>query len=96
MNDEHVYFEGGVQWNRVYTLPNVVIDANPNPMSNSKFVNDLSTKKGNVGDLLDRSKELSEKRAKMNGGRDPIQDKWFDDYKKKRKGKAHPADNRNT
>lgn len=45
-----------------------------------------------MGDLMDRSKELSDKRAKNNGGVDPLKRKFFDDYKKTRDGKKHPED----
>ena len=47
--------------------------------------------KGSVGDMLDYSKELSEKRAEKNGGVDPVKQKYFRNYEKKT-GKKHLAD----
>ena len=41
--------------------------------------------------MWDRSKELSEKR-KEKEGRDPVQQQYFKDYSKKRKGVKHPKD----
>ena len=40
-----------------------------------------------MGDLWDRSKELSDKRAHENGGVDPIRANYEKDYSSKRKGK---------
>jgi hypothetical protein len=48
--------------------------------------------RGTIGDLWDRSAELSEKRSKIYG-KDPVKDKYFKDWSKKRKGKKHPLDN---
>ena len=45
--------------------------------------------KGTYGDLQDYSKELSEKRKTMNNGVDPVQQKFFKDYSKQRKGAKH-------
>ena len=38
--------------------------------------------------MIDRSKELSEKRKSILG-KDPAQEKFFDNYAKKRMGKRH-------
>lgn len=43
-----------------------------------------------MGDLWDRSQELSEKRKKLYGGEDPVKKKYYDNWSKKRKGKVHP------
>jgi hypothetical protein len=48
-----------------------------------------------VGDVLDYSSELSEKRAQVNGGEDPIKKKAFNDYEKN-VGKKHLSDKKKT
>jgi hypothetical protein len=81
-------------WERVYDLPQVnignakVVD----PFDNKGFVNKTANMKGRYGDLLDYSSELSDRRAALNGGEDPIKRKYFDDYKKKTNGKKHVKD----
>ena len=44
-----------------------------------------------VGDMWDLSKDMSEKRAKK-AGKDPVKEKYFKDYEKKRKGVKHDND----
>lgn len=91
MNEKHEYFEDGVEWKRVFTVPNATIT---NDAFNTQgFIDQTSSQKGTVGDLLDKSQELSEKRAKDNGGVDPLKKKYFQDYSKKRDGRKHPSDN---
>lgn len=81
-------------WERVYDLPQVnignakVVD----PFDNKGFVSKTANMKGRYGDLLDYSSELSDRRAALNGGEDPIKRKYFDDYKKKTNGKKHVKD----
>lgn len=81
-------------WERVYDSPQVnignakVVD----PFDNKGFVNKTANMKGRYGDLLDYSSELSNRRAALNGGEDPIKRKYFDDYKKKTNGKKHVKD----
>jgi hypothetical protein len=43
-----------------------------------------------MGDLWDRSAELSAKR-KDKMGKDPVKEKYFENWSKKRKGKKHPS-----
>lgn len=93
MNETHQY--SGVNgdedcWRRVFTVPNASIDANLDPFSSKDFVNKTQNKKGTYGDLLDRSTEMSEKRAALAGGKDPIKEKYFADYSAKRRGAKHP------
>ena len=95
MNEEHQYFgENGSEddWRRVYHAPNMSIDSNIDPNNPRDFVNKTANKKGTMGDLLDRSKELSEKRASKLGTEDPIKRKFFDNYAKERNGKKHLND----
>ena len=54
--------------------------------------NTTEYKKDTVGGLMDRSAELSDKRAKEAGGIDPVKQKYFEDYSKNRRGFKHPSD----
>jgi len=92
MLDKHEYIdENGVKWNRVFTVPNAGVDTiNLDPFSSKDFLKKTS-KEGSVGDLMDRSKEMSEKR-KQKEGFDPIQKKYFKDYSEKRRGRCHPEE----
>lgn len=75
----------------VFHLPYVAIKGSKDPFSERAFVEDTGRKRGTVGDMMDYSRELSEKRAQQNGGVDPIQQNFFKDYKK-RVGKKHLND----
>jgi hypothetical protein len=81
-------------WERIYDLPQVnignakVVD----PFDNKAFVNKTGGMKGKYGDLLDYSSELSERRAVMAGGDDPIKRNYFNEYEKKTNGKKHVKD----
>ena len=89
VHEEHVYEIEGVQYSRVYTLPNAAVDTRIDPNSISDFRNKA---KGTVGDLWDQSAEASEKRAEQHGGQDPVKKQFFKDYSEKRKGAKHPKD----
>ena len=92
MNETHEYFgDNGDEndWKRVFHAPNASIDSQINPGSKRQFMDSTSTKKGTLGDLMDYSNEMSEKRADLNGGVDPVKQKYFDDYSKKRNGAKH-------
>lgn len=93
MSEAHEYFgENGDEqcWKRVFTVPQASIDAEVDPFSSSQFVDKTRNKKGTYGDLLDRSQEMSEKRAALAGGVDPVKQQYFDNYSKTRKGAKHP------
>jgi hypothetical protein len=93
MNEAHEYFgENGEEkcWKRVFTLPNASIDSKIDPFSTREFVDKTGSKKGTYGDLLDRSAEMSMKRAEIAGGSDPIKEKYFENYSKARRGAKHP------
>ena len=95
MDETHEYFgEDGTQdyWDRVFYPPNFSIDGAINPFSQEEFMRKTENKKGTVGDLMDRSAELSEKRAEQAGGEDPLKRKYFDEYAKARGGKKHIKD----
>ena len=91
VNDKHEYTDSkGVKWNRVFTSPQINTQDKLSINSSAQdFARVTSSQKGNVGDLFDRSKELSEKREKIYG-KDPIKNKYFKDWSKKRSGKKHP------
>ena len=91
MNVEHIYSEAGIKWERIFTIPQASIDTEIDAFSEDSFKKKTSNKKETLGDLMDRSKELSEKRQSI-AGTDPVQNKFFEDYSKTRKGKKHPKD----
>lgn len=93
INEPHEYFDkNGTKWERVFTVPNIGIDTKVDAFSQAEFVEKTRGKKGTLGDLIDRSGELSEKRAAKNGGVDPVKEKFFREYAQKRKNKLHPSD----
>jgi|TARA_B100000902_G_scaffold393673_1_gene448380 hypothetical protein len=91
MNDEHIYIdEFGVEWGRVWTIPHASIDSSIDPFNNQQYIDATHNKKGTIGDMMDLSAELSAKRAEKSGGLDPVKEKFYDNYKKERKGAEHP------
>lgn len=93
MNEPHEYFgDHGDEdvWVRVFTCPNASIDAKIDPFKPQDFLRKTESKKGTFGDFLDKSSELSSERASLAGGKDPVKDKYFDDYSAKRNGAKHP------
>ena len=90
MNDEHVYSEDGFEWQRVFLAPNASIDSSIDPFSKQQFMDATYSKKGTLGDMMDLSKEMSEKRAEKSGGKDPVKEKFYDNYAKERNGTEHP------
>ena len=90
IHDKHEYYEDGILWDRVFTSPQVNTQEKLSVNSNEKdFARVTKDQKGTVGDLWERSQELSEKRKKVYG-KDPIKKKYFENWSKKRKGKVHP------
>ncbi len=91
MKDEPKEFtdEDGTKWNREWAPPQVNGQGSIDPWSNADFVNKTAGK-GTMGDLLDRSKELSDKRAQEAGGKDPVKEKYYKQYAKDRGGAPHP------
>lgn len=90
VNDLHVYVDrNNVKWNRVFTLPELNVSSKLNEFSNEKdFANYTKDKKGTLGDLWDKSKELSEKREKK-FGKDPVKDAYKKNWSKKRKNRKY-------
>lgn len=92
MNDVHEYFgEDGEKWTRVFTVPQAAICTKIDYWNPKDFVEKTAAKKGTVGDLWDQAREASDKRAKE-AGKDPIKEKYYDDYAKKRGGKTQHVD----
>lgn len=88
MNEKHEYSENGVQFIREFTKPQASFDSKIDCMNSRDFVEKTGRKKGSVGNLFDASKEASLKRIEKIG-KDPIKEKYFQEYSKKRKGKKH-------
>ena len=93
MNDVHVY--SGVSgneegWRRVFTVPQACIDSDIDPNNRQEFAR-RAAKYSTIGDLADKSRELSEKR-KSKEGFDPVEKKFFSEYSAARKGAKHPLD----
>ena len=89
MREEHVYTdEYGIKWDRVFIVPQMSFDTKVDPHSESDFVK-VTNKNGTLGDLWDRSAELSAKRADKNGGIDPVKEKYFQNYQKTHQGQKH-------
>ena len=89
MNDKHQYIgANGVEYNRVFSSPNYSIDSKIDAFSSRDFVEKTRNKKGTIGDLLNESKELSEKRG--GAGNDPVLNNYLSSYKQE-KGVDHSS-----
>lgn len=88
VHDEHVYIdENKVKWDRIYTPPQLNTEGTLSAdCTEKRFCEFTKNKKGTIGDLWDRSKELSEKRKKIYGA-DPLKKEYEQQWSKKRKGK---------
>lgn len=89
MSEPHVYEENGIKWTRIFTVPQGNADARIDPFDNKGFVERSGKKRGTVGNLIDASKEASEKRKKIIGT-DPIRKEYYDNWSKARNNKKHP------
>jgi hypothetical protein len=93
MNDPHEYIDPqGVEWNRVFFAPNASFDTQVDPHSHQDFISATANKKGSLGDMMDYSKELSEKRAAKDG-KDPVREKFLRNYEKNT-GRKHKSESR--
>lgn len=92
MGDKKEYVdENGKHWRRIYYAVNASIDTKIDPFSAKDFVHKTGNKKGTMGEVMDLSAELSEKRSESTGKGDPVKQKLFSDYKNK-VGKKHLLD----
>ncbi len=88
MNDEKVYIdENGLKWSREFIVPQASMDTNIDPYSKRAFM-DKTNKAGTFGEMMDLSKELSEKRGGVKN--DPVKKQSVQDWKTKRKLKHTP------
>lgn len=75
MEEDHIYIdEEGVQWQRVFSAPNMSMDTKIDPFSSKQFV-EKTKGAGTMGELWDRAQEMSDKRAEKIGAADPIRKK---------------------
>ena len=88
MNDLHEYRENGIKWNRIFIKPNAGIDTNWDPNSKTDFANKTGSKKGTLGEILDKSAELSSIREQKYG-KDDVKENYYRNYSKTRDGKIH-------
>jgi hypothetical protein len=86
--------EKGVVWKRIFTLPNASISTKIDPFSKNDFLTATENKKGTMGDLFDKSQELSAARAAKSCGADPVREKFYKEWAKTRGGKVHPQKKR--
>ena len=94
MSEEHSYVDKeGVKWDRLFTSPTASIDTRIDAHNPADFVNKTKTKNYNLGQLWDKSAELSAKREKT-FGKDPTKQAAAESYKK-RTGKEHPHTKKN-
>ena len=82
MNDNKVYIdEKGVEWKRVYHPTGFSFDTKVDPHDVKAFKR-KTERGGTLGDIIDLSKEMSEKRGGKNN--DPVKKKYHKEWKKRR------------
>jgi hypothetical protein len=92
MAEDHSYTdEEGSQWERVWYPTNFSIDGTINPWSKDSFNKSAEGKNYTLGEMWDRSAEMSAIRAEKEGA-DPVKEKWEKDYAKNRKGMKYSKD----
>lgn len=79
----------GKVYRRIYTPFNVCKDTRSSDGTREDFQRMTEGKNLTMGDMFDKSKELSIKRAERNGGVDPVAERTYAKYQKKI-GKKHP------
>jgi len=92
MEDNKQYIdEDGYRWRRVFCNPQTSIDSlsNIDAFSSRQFVDKTRSKRGNLGEMIDYSEELSQKRSEKLGTKDPVKQKYYESYASKRHGKRH-------
>lgn len=93
MSEDKIYKDkSGLEWKRLYTSPQLNTVGGIDAWNNADFVNKTANMKGTYGDMLDKSEELSQKRASENGGVDPVRQEYFKNYSKERGGSKHHLD----
>ncbi len=89
VNDIHEFFKDGIKWQRVFTRPNASIDTKWDANNPRDFIEKTGKKKGTLGEIMDKSAELSQQREKQMGI-DSVKEKTYQQYSKVRGGKTHP------
>jgi predicted nucleic acid-binding Zn ribbon protein len=89
MNEDHVYEEGGVKFDRLYTIPATSIDGKVDISKIEGWKKYTASRKGTVGDLMDTAKEASLMREQKLGV-DPVKENFYKKYSQDRNGKEHP------
>lgn len=91
MSEVHEYIDDkGVKWNRVYSIPQGVVK-DKSPTNAKEFSSYVGRRKGNMADVYDMSKELSQSRiAQSLDGKDPVKKEYYKNYSATRRGKKHP------
>jgi hypothetical protein len=90
MTEEHRFSRDGVEWKRVFYSNNMSVDAKIDPCNSRDFVEKTGKKKGTLGNITDAAKEASLQREKI-FGKDPVREKWEENWSKKRGGKKFPS-----
>lgn len=70
-----IEFEGE-KWRRIPTMPQAASNTKCDPFNSKDFVEKTGRMKGTYGEMQDLSAEMSEKRAKICGGEDPVLAKY--------------------
>lgn len=89
MAEKHEYVKNGVSWKRVWLKPRMSVDAAPIDPFNAKDFVKATNKKATIGELHDRSAEMSQRRIDKDGI-DHIKEAHYDSYEKAHKGQMHP------
>ena len=88
VKNHQIQIEDGEVYKRVYDMPSMSMDVKMGDLTKEDFIRSTSSKNYTIGNMMDISKEMSEDRAKRNGGKDPVKEKMYADYEKKT-GKKH-------
>jgi hypothetical protein len=90
MKEPHVYIDkDGKEWSRVFYAGQASVDSHYNCWSQQKFLEKTNTPRATMGDIFDRSAELSEKRKQETGHTDPIREAAEKKYSATRKGRRY-------
>lgn len=79
--------QGGKLYKRVYAAPLAARDTKLHDGTQTDFTRAVQDKQMTVGEAWEVSKEMSEKRAKLNGGVDPQKEQFYRDYQTKTGGR---------
>lgn len=90
MNDVHEYFEDKIKFQRIFTKPTASVDTKLDIYSAKDFAKVTNKSGGTIGELWDRSAELSAARADKEGI-DPVKNTFYRNYEKQHKTK-HPEE----